>query len=228
MIRGRDGRDGRDGQPGSMGILGPQGPKGSEGSAGVKGDKGERGSSGATYVRWGRTVCQSGAERIYNGKATGSKDSLGGGTDQTLCLPNDPEYFPGDILNSNAGFGTLWGTRYEVYTGTGSVPLNKRAGLQMPCAVCYVNFKSSILTIPAKYTCPTGWTLEYNGYLMSEVTLPNRPRKDTICADRIGESAGSYTPTPSVQLLMNVHCDEGLVCPPYTANQPLTCAVCSK
>ena len=76
--------------------------------------------------------------------------------DQTLCLPHDPEYFPGDTLYSTAALGTLWGTRIEVYASWGSVPLNKRSGLQMPCAVCYANTKSTILTIPAKYTCPTG------------------------------------------------------------------------
>ena len=91
-MRGHDGRDGRDGQQVLIGAHGPQGPKGSEGPAGVKGEKGEHGSSGATYVRWGRTVYPPGAERIYFGKAGGSKYNLGGGTDQTLCMPNDPEY----------------------------------------------------------------------------------------------------------------------------------------
>ena len=78
VIRGRDGRDGRDGQQGLTGAPGPQGPKGSEGPTGVKGDKGDPGSSGATYVRWGRTVCPPGAERVYSGKAGASKYNLGG------------------------------------------------------------------------------------------------------------------------------------------------------
>ena len=176
-------------------------------------------------MRWGRSVCPSGAETIYNGIASGSKYNLDGGSDQTLCLPNDPEYFSGDTLKSHAG--TLWGIRYEVYPRTASVPLNKRSGFEVPCAMCYVD-RSAILTIPARHTCPTGWTLEYNGYLMSEYTKRNRPRKDTICADRIGESAETYAPYPSVNYLMNVHCDTGLTCPPYAADKPLTCAVCSK
>ena len=84
VIRGRDGRDGRDGQPSSIGIPGPQGPKGNEGSGGVKGDKGDSGSSGATYVRWGRTMCPPGAERIYEGLASTTANSVGGGTDESL------------------------------------------------------------------------------------------------------------------------------------------------
>ena len=175
-------------------------------------------------MRWGRSVCPPGAETIYNGLASGSKYDLDGGSDQTLCLPKDPEYFPGDTLKSHQG--TLWGIRYEVY-GPSSVPLSNRLGLEVPCAACYVE-RPTILTIPGRHSCPTGWTLEYNGYLMSEITENNRPRKDTICADRIGESAKKYAPFPSVNYLMNVHCDTGLTCPPYAADKPLTCAVCTK
>ena len=38
----------------------------------------------------------------------------------------------------------------------------------VPCAVCYVPIRNSLYIIPAKYTCPSGWTREYFGYLMSE------------------------------------------------------------
>ena len=189
---------------------------------------GATGSSGITYVRWGRSVCPSGAERIYNGIASGSKYNLGGGTDQTLCMPSNPQYYYGDSLTSHPG--TLWGIRYEIYRSSANVPLNKRSALQMPCAVCYVSTRSAVLTIPARYSCPSGWRHEYNGYLMSEITATttNRPRKDTICADRYGEGGEHYSPYPSVNYLMNVHCDEGLECPPYTSSKPLTCAVCTK
>ena len=178
-------------------------------------------------MRWGHSVCPSGVEKVYNGIASGSKYDLGGGTDQTLCLPtsHDPDYHPEDTLKSHAG--TLWGIRYEVYTSTASVPLTKHSGLEMPCAVCYVE-RSAVLTIPAVSTCPDLWTLEYDGYLMSEMTTPNRPRKDTICVERDGESEKPYAPYPSVNYLMNVNCDTALTCPPYAADKPLPCAVCSR
>ena len=38
----------------------------------------------------------------------------------------------------------------------------------VPCAVCYVPTRNALYMIPAKYTCPSGWTREYFGYLMSE------------------------------------------------------------
>ena len=227
VIRGRDGRDGRDGQQGLTGASGQQGPKGSEGPAGVKGDKGDAGSSGTTYVRWGRTVCPPGAERIYFGLASGSKVGLGGGTDESLCLPNDPEYLSHDT--SNRAMGTLYGVEYVV-PASSSYPWIDRRRHNMPCAVCYVN-KSTILTIPAKYTCPTGWTREYYGYLTTEHTTPGRNRKDTICVDVDVESvpgSASFT-DPSIACFMDVKCSgDGHPCPPYAQRKPLTCAVCSK
>ena len=33
-----------------------------------KGQEGARGKSGIQYVRWGKTTCPSGAEKVYNGK----------------------------------------------------------------------------------------------------------------------------------------------------------------
>ena len=37
----------------------------------------------------------------------------------------------------------------------------------VPCAVCYAPNKSTKLMIPAKTSCPTSWTREYYGYLMT-------------------------------------------------------------
>ena len=38
----------------------------------------------------------------------------------------------------------------------------------VPCAICYASNRVSLLMIPAKLTCPTNWTMEYQGYLMAE------------------------------------------------------------
>ena len=223
LIRGCDGHDG---QPGVNGDPGPQGPKGSEGPAGAKGEKGERGSSGATYVRWGRTVCPPGAERIYEGLASSTANSVGGGTDESLCLPNDPEYLSNDT--TNWALGTLYDIQYS-YRGSGSFPLANLHRENTPCAVCFVD-RSTILTIPAKYTCPTGWTREYYGYLATEHTTPGRRRKDTICVDVNAVSGGGSGVRPSAcACFMDVKCNnQGHACPPYAEKKPLTCAVCSK
>ena len=36
------------------------------------------------------------------------------------------------------------------------------------CVVCYVSNRTTYLMIPAKTTCTTTWTTEYQGYLMTE------------------------------------------------------------
>ena len=44
----------------------------------------------------------------------------------------------------------------------------------VPCAVCHVSNRTAVYMVPAKYTCPTGWTIEYNGYLMSSYSSHRR------------------------------------------------------
>ena len=180
-----------------------------------------------TYVRWGRSVCPKGVERLYVGLASGTGNTVGGGTDQTLCLPNDPQYLSHDT--SNYAMGTLYHVEYAVH-GDASYPLADKHRSNTPCAVCYVSNKSTVLVIPAWYTCPSGWNREYYGYLTAEHTTPNRARKDTICIDVNSESAGGEGLTPSsCACFMDVKCNnKGHACPPYAERKPLTCAVCSK
>ena len=37
-----------------------------------------------------------------------------------------------------------------------------------PCAVCYVESPGSMLMMPARNDCPSGWSEEYHGYPMTE------------------------------------------------------------
>ena len=37
----------------------------------------------------------------------------------------------------------------------------------MPCALCQVVGASSMIMIPSRYQCPSGWRKEYNGYIMA-------------------------------------------------------------
>ena len=69
--------------------------------------------------------------------------------------------------------------------------------------------------IPTKTSCPTSWTREYYGYLMSEY---RGRRGSTIeCIDEDQESIpGSGATT------------DGMPCPPYDATKELTCVVCTK
>jgi hypothetical protein len=96
------------------------------------------------------------------------------------------------------------------------------------CAVCYVSTRETQLMLPAKTSCPTSWTREYYGYLMSGINQ-NSGRSSFICVDR------AYEPVPGSQGHRNgghLHPVEAICgtmqCPPYVNYKELTYAVCTK
>ena len=192
---------------------------------GQKGDPGPQ-SGGAVYTRWGRTECPQGASLVYAGRAAGTKFNVKGGTSDTLCMPDTPQYLSTDTTATLVTL--LRGVEFETF-GTSSTPLNNLLESNMPCAICHTDTKLSVLTVPAWYTCPNGWSMEYSGYLMTELGRSNRQRKNTLCVDKDAEAVpGSLADTdPAVVYLMRATCD-GLPCPPYNTGMALTCAVCSK
>ena len=167
VLRGRDGRDGQPGTTGAPGRDGRNGEKGLNGDSGVVGPPGPPGPAGGgtVYIRWGRTTCPSvpGTELVYEGIAAGTYYSVKGGGSNRLCLPKVPKYSsyqPGVQGNS-----PLHGSEYELYKGS---PLPNVYHHNVPCAVCYVSTRSVVYVVPARDDCPSGWTLEYKGYLMTE------------------------------------------------------------
>ena len=86
-----------------------------------------------------------------------------GGGANYLCLPNDPDYL--QYQSGVQGYGHIGGVEYW-YAG---FPLLSSLNTHnVPCAVCYVATRSVAVMVPAKTQCPTDWTVEYVGYLMSE------------------------------------------------------------
>ena len=181
---------------------------------------------GAVYTRWGRTVCSQGATLVYAGRAAGTKFNRQGGTSDTLCMPETPQYLSTDTTATHKAH--LRGVEYETW-GTSSTPFRNLAQANLPCAVCHTDTKLSVLTVPAQYTCPNGWSMEYNGYLMTELERSDRQRKSTLCVDQDAEVVpeSEANTNPAVLYLMKATCD-GLPCPPYNTNMSLPCAVCSK
>ena len=225
--KGRAGEKGYMGEKGHKGDVGPNGLKGEPGNfPGQKGDKGDAGSGGVTYIRWGRTVCPQGTSLVYTGVAAGTKYDTEGGTSDTLCLAGNPQYKSGPLSSSNAA--QLSGVRNEVF-GSPATPLRNRLYTYLPCALCYTTTKSTSFVLPGRYTCPSGWSAEYSGYIMTEWTGNNRGgRRDTICVDQDAEAAATKgSAHASMLFLMQVTC-VGLDCPPFNSQKPLTCAVCSK
>ena len=82
--------------------------------------------------------------------------------------------------------------------------------------------------IPAKTQCPTNWTIEYNGYLVSENY--NHDRSMYECVDKAPESVpglNDWSNPRAFFRLVEPYCN-GLSCPPYDAVKELTCAVCTR
>ena len=221
LLRGRDGRDGRDGEPG---------PKGSPGATAEKGDTGAQGtpgpsSGGVTYIRWGRTTCPNttGTELVYSGRAAGSAYNVQGGTSDYLCLPDKPEYStyrPGVL-----GYSPIHGAEYETYHET--LPIPGVYQHNVPCAVCLSRQRNAVLSIPARITCPSSWTLEYCGYLMTDRSTHRR--RASACVDKNPEKVPGEAANTNGALFCNIEAAcNGILCPPYDPEKELTCAVCTK
>ena len=221
LLRGRDGLPGRDGV---------QGPPGTAGTPGEQGPPGPR-SGGAIYTRWGKSTCPQveGTELVYSGITGGTFYNQEGGGANYLCMPKDPEYSP--ALRYEGGVRT-WGA--QVHGTEYELPLQGTSDHNAPCAVCHVSTRSTMLMIPAKATCPSSWTREYYGYIMTEHKGRQnnniRGRSMFECVDADQESLPGSHPNTNGALFYHVEaaCNTGLPCPPYNQNKELNCVVCTK
>ena len=129
----------------------------------------------ALWVRWGRTVCPDteGTQLLYGGVAAGgTPDQTGtdrnqpGGGSEYLCLPNQPEFL-NIISGTQSRRSGVYGAEYESHDMAPA--FGDLLHFEAPCAACY-STRSAKIMIPEKVSCPSQWTREYYGYLMSEVT----------------------------------------------------------
>ena len=174
--------------------------------------------------------------RLFKGHAAGPKYNQGGSGSNFLCLHEEPQwktYIDGRQIST----GSLYGVEYELYnsgqyynnifseSNNGGRPLVQNPA---PCAVCYVQRRSTILMIPARTQCPDGWVTEYAGYLVSEAEVLERKRSSYVCWDEAPEiTAGSTAQNQAVIYPVEVECGS-LPCSLYVSGRELTCVVCSK
>ena len=111
-----------------------------------------------TYIRWGNSTCEYGADTIYSGFAAGGHYSHSGSPANMLCLPPYAEYYS----QSSSGSQYIYGVEYEI-SGVNSHADQRN----MPCSLCKVTGRSTLAMIPTHYECPRGWRKEYNGYIMA-------------------------------------------------------------
>lgn len=214
------------GPPGPRGQQGPSGSPGRQGPQGPKGNKGQDGAgiTGVKYVRWGKTKCPSGAQLVYEGIIGSSHYGHLGGGGEYICLPKVPKY--DKYKDGYQSHSYIYGTEYEV---SGFNPFkNSLHDHDAPCAVCYVSSRATQLMIPARNDCPSAWTEEYHGYLMSE-RHNHKQSRNFICVDRDAEFVHGSRANVDGALLYLVEGQCGsLPCLPYVGGRELTCAVCTK
>ena len=117
----------------------------------------------------------------------------------------------------------MYGAEYETFTDSNS------HNYDVLCAVCHVSNRTAVYMVPAKYTCPTGWTREYYGYLMSSYHGNDRHRTQYTCVDTVFKPVPG-TPTNHEGLLfyfVEGRCGS-LPCLPYDSTRESSCAVCTK
>ena len=190
----------------------------------MKGDK-EGINGGTVYVRWGHDQCPSTAQLVYSGRAGGANFNDPGSGSNPQCLPLDPNFLK--PISGTQNRGLIYGAEYETWTDSNS-HVHGHHDLEVLCAVCHISNCTAVYMVPAKYTCPTGWTREYYGYMMTSVSGGDRHRTQFTCVDT-AFNAVPGTPANLDGLLF--HFVEGrcgsLPCPPYDSNRELSCAVCS-
>ena len=92
--------------------------------------------------------------------SNGAWNEDGGGTNYQ-CMPFSPEYSSSSSVGSRAAY--LSGIEYESES-YGMFP-NSAHEQNTPCAQCFTENRAAVMKIPARRSCPSGWTEEYEGEL---------------------------------------------------------------
>ena len=83
-----------------------------------------------------------------------------GGGANYLCLPQNPKY--DKYKNGHQSSGYVYGAEYEVSDHNGDPFKRNLHDHDAPCVVCFVKSRGSMLMMPARNDCPSGWTEEYH------------------------------------------------------------------
>ncbi|XP_064604578.1 short-chain collagen C4-like [Liolophura sinensis] len=255
-LPGRDGRDGRDGIQGPYGPPGPPGQKGPPGPQSVINLDNQLDKIFQTLVErlvganFGRSGVNTGdgttgteedtksISHVLSAKRISKKYDFyllrcikaGSYYKHTVVSPTGSQFnktYPGHQSKSY-----LYGTEFEISSGNdvfrttnsgGVLPHNREA----QCAVCYTPGRLSHLMIPARLECPSGWTVEYLGFLMSQHHTYHK--SEYVCVDQDPDTHPATAPdlNGNLQYVVEAACGS-LPCPPYVDGYEITCVVCTK
>ena len=176
-------------------------------------------AASTTFVRWGRSVCPNSTQLVYTGVVGGGEWSTPGSSGTVLCLPLNP--VAGNLAIGPALKSELLGA--EFHTDPDS-----HHDKDPVCSVCLTQGRSSSVLVPATTACPSGWTLDYSGFLMG--SYPKDPAgHDWVCVDSAMEPRlDSDRDEDGLKLFYTYTRCGSLPCPPYHNDHLVNCAVCSK
>ncbi|XP_062566640.1 short-chain collagen C4-like [Saccostrea cucullata] len=176
-------------------------------------------SASGVFVRWGRKECPSDneTELVYSRFGGGSWYDHTGAAAEFVCLPPDPNL----TTNFTSSYSFMYGAEYD------STDFGLHDGDDLPCVVCRRKTQSSVLMIPGKNSCYSGWTEQYHGYLASGY-YASKAASQYICVDEHPEALRAGERNDNGKWVHSVKAVCGsLPCPPYHNNMYLTCVVCT-
>ncbi|XP_071949896.1 uncharacterized protein [Antedon mediterranea] len=183
------------------------------------------GKTSAIYTHWGSQECNPQSTEVYRGYVGGGHFSHFGGINNPLCLPDAPEYNEELTTDGGGERSNLYGAEYQTNTYS---PWSSSHDKDMICAVCLTKGRSTNLMIPAKRTCPEGWTKEYEGLLMGG-HHSHAGGHESICVDINPEGRpGSMADLDGMLFFPVIGICGSLPCTPYIANRELACVVCTR
>ena len=176
-------------------------------------------------VGWPTSAGGGPLELVYDGLTAGSWYQHTGGGANYICAVKNAKYHLG-ATTVNRGYSQLYGAEYEAWGGQA---LEGIISQNIPCAVCEVSTRSKHLMVPGTYQCPTGWTQEYSGWLMS-ANKGHKGRTMFVCLDKDPEAIPGHQHHTNGALMYPVEaeCTVGLPCGPYDNRKELSCVVCTK
>ncbi|VDI61444.1 Hypothetical predicted protein [Mytilus galloprovincialis] len=184
-----------------------------------------RTQNGAVYIRWGKKTCpqNNGTELIYSGTMGGGWYDRTSSPAEPICIPHDPDFVTKDTASIDSNWvSSLYGAEYEDTFG-GLSSHND----DVPCAACRATHKSSVIMIPGKTSCYTGWKTEYFGRMAASSNF-NKASSQYTCIDESPDVLEAGSGNYDGYLLYPVRAVCGsLRCPPFHNNALLTCVVCS-
>ena len=184
-------------------------------------------TGGVTYVRWSNSSCPDvdGTSLVYEGRAASGFYRHNGGASDFVCLTSQGKYHPASTT-TNTGWAYMYGTEFEI--ATNQALTRGRHEQNVPCAVCYAT-RSAQIMIPGTYECPSGWTTEYFGWLMTG-HFNYHGASTFVCVDFNAEVVPGEAANDDGALLdhVQVSCQHGMQCPPYDQRREVSCVVCTK